>query len=312
MNRPFAVRRSLLLLVLLAAAPLLLPGGAGAAGKSKSKSKGKEPPPPPVGEVKSGDWTCYAPPDFAAMTESQRRSERSKAWSYLEKLAAGQLREGFKIIDSEDLTYFETAFLGRPALLDGWLADNYKHCQAAAAGKESQDAYLSWFSKQGKELEAGECYRPLAYEYHNFMDIQAEWQFRLHACKDDQVLIEATGEENGKYTVTDTGDFKKNKYITASGDPDLPQAGDAGVVPDMPLGALVMRFESEDGSYTRFYAVGHKLEWQAPDHGFISFQLNDTTYFDNKFHDLKGAIDYLGIDVYPAEKGEQTSQEGLP
>lgn len=322
--RRFLVLIALVLSSSLVAAPALAKKGKAAEwaaekskkeGKKKKKKKGEEEAPPAVGPVQVGKFTCYAPPNWAAMTESQRRIARSEALEHLMGLVQGKVNDGFAIKNEQDLTYFETAFYGRPQLLDDWAEDNWKRCKAVGEGKAKPSAYLSWISAQGAELEAGECYKPLDYEYHNFMEIQAGWQLRVHVCSGDKFLVEATGEENGKYTVADTGKYKDNVYVTATGQPvlagkydgmsELPAdvvavpAGDLGLVPEEPLGALVMRFESEDGSYTKYFLVGQELEFEAPDHGFVSFAVNDTVYYDNRFHDIRGAIDYLGLDIYP-------------
>ena len=49
--------------------------------------------------------------------------------------------------------------------------------------------------------------------------------------------------------------------------------------------------------------IGHRAEFKAADHGFLYFSVNDTTYYDNVFHGLGGAVDFLGIDIYPAVGG---------
>jgi hypothetical protein len=308
------MRRSSLLVLLLLIALALVASPAFAAKKGKKK-KGAAEEPPPVGKVMVGKFACYAPPDFAKIEGSAILTARSEALEFVMGTAYGTVNEGFKIEDDEAISYLETAFYGRPALLDEWLPENFKRCKAVGEGKMKASEYLAWLAKQGEELEAGECYKPLDYEYHNFMDIQVGWQYRIHVCKDDQALIETTGLDNGKYTIQDTGKWKENVYITADGmpvaagkydkmDPLPPEAvaqpaGDKGPVAEEPHGAVVMRFEAEDGSYTKYFLVGAKLEFQAPDHGFISFTVNDTTFFDNKFHDVRGAIDYLGLDIYP-------------
>jgi len=313
------MRRSTVLTLLLLIALALIAAPAFAK-KKKKKKKGAAEEPPPVGKVMVGKFACYAPPDFAKMSGTDRVVARSEALEYVMGLANGTVNEGFKFEDDEDINYLESAFYGRPALLDDWLGDNFKRCQAVGQGKAKASDYLAWFSGQGRELEEGECYKPLDYEYHNFMDIQVGWQYRIHVCKDDKALIETTGLENGKYTIQDTGKAKTNVYITADGvpvaagmydkmDPLPPEAvavpaGDKGPVPEEPHGAVVMRFEAEDGSYTKYFLVGAKLEFEAPDHGFVSFTVNDTTFFDNKYHDVRGAIDYLGLDIYPPVEGE--------
>lgn len=268
------------------------------AGKKKKKRKKGEIEAPPVGRVVVGDWTCYGPPDFAKMNNSTRRSARSDALDYLTELVNGQLQKGF-LLEGDPLLLFETAFLGRPQLLDTWLASNLEQCRLAAAGKLSAVDYSSWMGEQARELEQGECYKPLTYELHDYIDIQTEWQLRLHICKGDSILIETTGEENGQFTLEDTGKPKKNKYITAAGDPERPEAGDAGVVSDMPAGALVMRFEAEDESMTKYVLVGQGVSFKADQHGYISFSINDATYFNNVFRNIKGAKDYLSLDIYP-------------
>lgn len=304
------MRNSRVLLVLIVLCALALVAAPAVAAKKKKKKKRGQVEPPPAGRVTVGQWTCYGAPDFAKMTNSERRSARADALEYLTTLVNGQLQEGFAM-EGESLLLFETAFLGRPQLLDGWLGENFAQCKSVAEGKLDPKDYAKWLGAAAREFEAGECYKPLTYEYHNFLDIQSEWQMRLHICKDDKILIESTGEENGQYTIEDTGKAKKNTYITASGDPAQPEAGDKGIAMDLPAGALIMRFEAEDESMTKFFLVGHRLEFHADQHGFISFTINDTTYFDNKFRNVGGAIDYLGVDIYPPEDQEGNYDTGV-
>ena len=299
-----------LLLLLLAGLVLCMVAPPALAKKRKKKKKGAEEP-PPVGEVVIGKWTCYGPPDFAGLTDGKRRAARGEALDYLQRFVTGKVMEGFAIEGDEDLTYFETAFLGRPSLIDTWLGENFERCKAVGKGKAKPSAYLEYLSKIGRELEKGECYRPLDYEYHNYLDIQSGWQFRIHVCSGDKVLIETTGAENGRYTLEDSGKVKKNKYITSAGDPEKPEAGEAGLVADQPHGAVLLRYEAEDGSYTKYHSVGLAMEWQAPEHGFISFAVNDTTYFNNAFHDGRSGIDFMGIDVYPSVGKGGTTNESL-
>jgi len=290
-------QRRILFLFLVLCSLTLVAAPAFAAKKKKRKKKG-EVEAAPVGKVVIGDWTCYSPPDFAKMNNSERRQARSDSLDYLNPLVNGQSQKGFAM-EGDPLLLFETAFLGRPQLLDTWLAVNFEQCKLVASGKLSYADYADWMGDQARELEAGECYKPLTYELHDYIDIQTGWQLRLHMCKGDSILVETTGEENGQFTIEDTGKPKKNHYITAMGDPERPEAGETGVVSDMPAGALIMRFEAEDESMTRFEFVGKSLEFTATQHGYISFSINDTTYFNNKFRNVGGAKDYLSLDIYP-------------
>lgn len=301
--------KRIFLLVLCAFATLCLMAPAALA-KKKPKKGEEEATPPPAGEVMIGQWKCYVSPNWATLSHSERLSARSRALVYLQDLTGGKVVQDF-VMEGESLTQFENAFLGRPELVEEFLPANFERCKAVGEGRLQPAEYLEYLKSLGWELEQGQCHNPLTYEYHNFMDIQSDWQFKLHICKDDQILVEATGEANGQYTVQAKEKIKDNRYITAVGDPEMPLAGDAGLVSDLPLGALVMRFEAEDDSYTRFFLIGQHYEFKAPDHGYISFAVNDTTYFDNKFRDASGAIDYLGLDIYPPADQQNTVQEQI-
>lgn len=307
------------ILSLLALIALALVASPALAKKKKKKKRGKkgDTAAAVVGPVQIGEWSCYSPPDFAALNATKRAEARQAGYEHVEKLVTGTQREGFKIDSYEALEFFETAFLGRPQLLDTWLAENFTRCKAVAEGKATEADYLDYLTSIGRKLESDQCYKPLTYEYHNFMEVAAAWQFRLHVCKGNKLLIESTGEENGKFTLDDKGKAKQNTYITADGkivaagmlektDAEgkvgqllQAEAGEGGLASDMPLGTLLMRFESEDDSYTKYVNIGLSSTFEAPDHGYISFAVNDNTYYDNKFHDVRGAIDYLGLDIYP-------------
>ena len=295
---------TLVLFALLSVALVATPAMA-----KKKKKKGAEEAPPEPGAVFVGNFPCYRPPDFSKITSNgERKKLRQQGFEAVNKLVTGVAQdksdaalEMFKI-DNDEYAFFETAFLGRPQLLDYWLDENFAKCQAVGTGKMKEKAYFEYLSTVGRELESNECYKPLDYEWHDFLDIASDWQRRVHVCKGDKVLIETTGEENGQYTITDTGKMADNTFMTAAGDPNTPEAGAAGLVAEYPLGALLLRFEAEDDSYTKYYLIGASLRFTSPDHGTLSFAINDTTYFDNKFRDIKGAIDYLGVDIYPEEK----------
>jgi hypothetical protein len=300
---------ALILLILVAVCFLATPALA-----KKKKKRGKrgaeEITPPPAGEMMVGDWKCYYSPDFSSLKQTDRLMARSLALVYLQDFVTGKVMEGFKL-RGESLTQFENAFLGRPELVEDFLPTNFAKCKAVGEGKLDPEVYLDYLKKLGWQLEAGQCHNPLAFEYHNFMDIQSDWQFKLHICEDDKILIETTGEKNGQFTVAAQDRLSKSRFITAEGDPEMMEAGEIGLVPELPLGAVIMRFEAEDDSYTKYFYVGHSLEFTAPAHGFVSFAINDTTYFDNKFRDASGAIDYLGLDIYPPVDQENTVEEAL-
>ena len=130
------MRRTMLfvLLVLLSLGLMVIPAFAAKKGKKKKKKGGEEPP--PVGEIFVGNMPCYAPPDFGALSEGKRRMERQNGFQSVNKLVTGVAvgKDGAALaqykIEDDDYDYFERAFLGRPQLLDDWLGENLKKCEA--------------------------------------------------------------------------------------------------------------------------------------------------------------------------------------
>ena len=304
-------RRTLLVILFTLIAVALVAPAAIAKPKKKKKKRGEEEvTPAPVGEVMIGEWKCYASPQWESLKNTDRLMARSDALNYLSQLVGGTKMEGFAL-EGESLGEFENAFLGRAELVEEWLPVIFDKCKAVGEGKMEPSVFLEDLKTLGWKLEEGQCRNPLTFEYHNFMDIQSDWQFKLHICKDDQILVETTGEKNGQYTVQAKDRLRDSKFITAAGDVDMMEAGEAGLVSDMPLGAMIMKFEAEDESSTKYFYVGTTLEFKAPEHGYVSFAINDNTYFDNKFRDASGAIDYLGLDIYPPADQENTVQETI-
>lgn len=252
--------------------------------------------PPPVGWIESGGGiSCYHPPDFEATPhEIARRQARQQTHDQIRRMLAGEVIEGIEFTE-EELDEFDVAFLGRPEKIEAFSRTNWENCRKYAAGQMTLADYRHFLARAPKDAMKGECTNPLMYELHDYLSIQNDWQVRRHVCKDDQVLIEST--ETSRYTVSDNGE--NTKWINLHGDPDVPAAGEGYPCPECPLGALLIRFENEDTGEITVQALGPSMEFKAPANGWISFAINDTTYFDNRFYEENGVRDYLSIDIYP-------------
>lgn len=283
-------RRLLPIAVLLV---VLLPATSALA-KKKKKSE-EPPPPPPTGWVDVGNGiSCYNPPEYSKLAEIDRRQARQATHEAVKGVLRGE--RGMEMDFGEEfLDEFDVAFLGRPEKIEAFSRTNWENCNQVARGQMSLSDYKYFLSKAPKDAMKGECTNPLMYELHDYLGIQNDWQVRRHVCKADQVLIEST--QKSKYTVNDTG--KDAKWINLAGDPDVPQAGEGFPCPECPLGALLIRFEDEETGEVQVRAMGGSYEFKAPANGYISFAINDTTYFDNRFYEANGLKDYLSIDIYP-------------
>lgn len=278
----------------LAIACLLPPSAALA---KKKKGEPAPPPPPKVGWIEAGKGVqCFNPPDFATATgEVQRRQMRQQAVDALRAIYQGGKVEGVALSE-QDIEEFEVAFLGRPEKVEAFSRSAFEKCQEVGKGSLSASDFQYYLAKAPKDAMKGECTNPLMYQLHDYLSIQSDWQVRRHVCEGDKVLIEST--ETSKYTVADAG-AKGTKWINLLGDPDVPQAGEGYFCPGCPLGALLIRFENEDTGEVQVQAMGSALEYTAPGNGYISFTINDTTYFDNRFYEKDGIKDYLSIGIYP-------------
>jgi len=287
-------RTGVMILVTLIAVALCAP-----VAHAKKKKKKEEAP-----KIEPGTWydyhgtQCYNPPDFASeQNEPKRRMLRQNAMDEMMKLLKGEINEQI-VVEERKIDAWETDFLGKPKAIEPFVAENLTECKKFADGELGLGAYVKWLAGGGKRATAGDCVNPLQYELHQNLTVQEGWQVRRHMCKDDQVLIETT--RDNKYTVADTGDYDTTPWITPEGDPTQPEAGPDYPCPQCPVGAVVYRFEFDDDSKeTLLGTLGPELEFKAPGHGYISFTVNDQTYYDNRFHEDKGVIDYLPLSIYP-------------
>ena len=306
-------RWSLSLLITVIAMALIAP-----AAMAKKKKKSDEPPAP-----EPGAWfdyhgvQCYQPPAFAAESnEPKKRMLRQNAMEAMLALMRGEINEQF-VVDERKIDDWETDFLGKPVAIEPFLVENLAKCKTYAEGELGLKAYADWVASGGRRATAGDCHNPLTYELHQTMTVQDGWQVRRHMCKQDQVLIETS--ETNRYTVADTGDYATTAWINPTGNcvdvsgaepvtiecPPALTAVDPATLPcpDCPWGAVVYRFENEETGDITFGTLGSSMEFKSEFNGWISFTVNDVTYYDNTFHEANGVIDYLPLSIYPPVLG---------
>lgn len=296
-------RSSLLIVVTVISVGLIAP-----AAYAKKKKKEEAP------KIEPGTWfdyhgtQCYNPPDFESeQNEPKRRMMRQKAMDEMAKLLKGEINEQI-VIEERKFDAWETDFLGKPTAIEGFTQRGLEKCKAFADGELGLSAYTKWLADGGKRATEGDCHNPLQYELHQNLTVQEGWQVRRHMCTGDQVLIETT--EDNKYTVADTGDYETTPWITPDGDPNQPEAGPDYPCPHCPVGAVVYRFEFEDeGKEDELGVLGTSKEFKASGNGYISFTVNDQTYYDNRFHEKDGVIDYLPLAIYPPILGIDDPEE---
>jgi len=273
-------------MMLMAALPILALG----CGK-----KDAAPAPPPVGWHQEEGWTmqCYFPPDYGSLNESQRRLERSQILDEMISQWNGSREDGVSF-DEDDIMTLETVLLGRPEKIEAVSQGNLTECKKVATGS-SASAWNSWVRSLPAKLTDGECLTPFDFTMFDYLDIGAGWQRTLPICQGD--VIKISGTENDKYRITDKG-----PWINVAGDTSQPPASELpcnleGCHP----GTLILRFVSEAG-VENIYAVGEELIFTAPEHGEISYQINDTTMYDNTWYTKGGLTDHTAIEISAMEE----------
>lgn len=263
--------------------------------KDKKKKKKDEVEAPLVGWNRSEGWPgdCYYPPQWDQLPATDRKIARSEALDAMLSQWQGGRDDGISF-DEELTTDVETVLLGRPEAIEQVAADNLARCQAVMAGGDKGE-WEQWLKSLPAKLTEGECRQPLDYTMFDYLSIGTGWQRPLSICQGETVRISGTVKD--RYRVTEDG-----PWINVEGDPDQPAVGT-----DLPcnvegcfVGQLIMKFEADSG-WTKVMPVGAELIFTAPEHGTISYRINDDTFFDNTWYKSRGIEDHTAIEVSPAQ-----------
>ena len=66
-------------------------------------------------------------------------------------------------------------------------------------------------------------------------------------------------------------------------------------------GMLIMKFVGKATGFETIVPVGVSAVFTAPEDGEISYRINDTSFYDNKWHQSGSVIDHTAIEVSPAQ-----------
>ena len=155
-------------------------------------------------------------------------------------------------------------------------------------------AWSAWFSGLRSKLLEGECMQPLTYTLFDYLDITRGWQRPVPMCKGDRARI--WGTETDKYRISDDG-----AWITVAGN------GERATGADYPcniegcfVGMLVGKFTTDAGVEVVF-PIGTGIEYEAPENGTVTWSINDTTWYDNKYYKSATIEDRTAVTIEPAK-----------
>jgi hypothetical protein len=257
--------------------------------QAKRKKKRKGPAPAGWVEGEEGKPACYNPPDWEQLQLIDRKMKRSEVMDEFMGQWKGNRSDGVSF-DSYTIDKVDTVLLGRPERIEEVAKENYALCQ-----KGDVTAWERWAASLPGKLTAGECRKPLDYTMFDHLEIGTGWQRQLPICKGDKIVLKASPQD--KYRVTDDG-----PWINVAGDGGKPTVGMSDWpcnIPGCLAGILMFRFVGESGQ-TSLYVAGTELTFTAPEHGTIDYRINDTQFYDNKWHTAGGITDHTSIEISPS------------
>jgi hypothetical protein len=216
----------------------------------------------------------------------------------MKKQWLGQKDDGVKMDDTV-VDNLETTLLGRPTAIEGVAAGNRDQCialrKAAGGGGGGVDAWTSYVSGLPAKLTAGECTTPpLTYTVFDYLDIGNGWQRPIGLCKGDVAHIIATAKD--KYRISETG-----PWINVEGDPSQKAAETYPCnIEGCNVGMLVGKFTTDAGVETVF-PIGAEHTFKAPENGTLTYSINDTAWYDNRWFKTGAIEDHTGVTVEPGE-----------
>jgi hypothetical protein len=244
-------------------------------------------------------FACYYPPDFTVLPEGSRIAARANALDEMKTQWLGKRGDGISF-DESRTDDVDTVLLGSPEKIEKVVSDNLAHCLEVAKASTTLEggdskAWNAWFTNLPASLTAGECIAHFDVQMFDYLEIGSGWQRDVNLCAGDKVLI--TASTNDYYRISEKG-----PWINAAGDPDQPTTtGDWPCNKEGCLaGMFIVRFTTAAGVET-VYPAGLEFGFTAPEHGTLSYRVNDATFFDNMYRQKGSLIDKTAIEIAAAE-----------
>ncbi len=269
---------------------------------AQAKKRAAEPAAPPVGWYaqpagkKTPGWLgeCYFPPVWGELELVDRRMARQEALQALKSQWLGQ-RSELVSFEPHVVEEVEMTLLGLPAKIEEVATRNAGFCQAVMARGASTGAWEMWLSGLSTQLVAGQCRKPLDYQLVQYLRLDVGWQEEIPMCAEDRARIKAA--TNDRYRIEPGG-----PWINADGDLDQPVT-DASLPCNREgcfRGQLVGLFVTVSG-IEMVFPIGTSAEFEAPEHGTLSFAVNDDSYSDNVWYTEGPITDHTAVTVMPAD-----------
>jgi len=245
---------------------------------------------------------CYRPPDFeVAEGRSARRLLRANAMSEASKRWRGEKDSSFSL-SPDTIDGLENALLSQPEFIETTLQQELTSCLAWARAEITLDTHRRWYRTHLTQLNQALCFVDPFELITQYIEVDQHWQAEIPMCQNQVIHIKAL---KGQYTVEAKDTDEHTTWIGAEGLQDQPANG-----LELPCslegcfrGQVVGRFVDRDGSALVF-PVGLETYFQAPNHGTVTFGINDDTLYDNRFRTVDRVMDFLAVEIRPARASD--------
>ncbi len=258
---------------------------------AEAKKKKDPPPPPQEWAMEEGmKAQCWYPPVFEGMAEGDRKLARQASLEAMKAQWLGQRDDGVKFEDMvvDDV---ETVLLGRPQQIESIARANLELCKTYMKGGDL-GPWSAWLSSLPGKLTEGECLQPLTYTLFDYLDIARTWQRPITLCQGDVAKITATIKD--RYRISDKGE-----WINVEGTAEKAIGADYPCnIEGCMVGMLVGRFVTEKGVEIIF-PIGAGTTFTAAENGEITWSINDTTWYDNKYFKSATIEDRTAVTIEP-------------
>lgn len=251
----------------------------------------------PVGFVKIGDQTCYAPVDMAGMARSEAQKTRMALQQEAMERWTGEYDETFRL-SSKLVSRLENQMMTAPGDVQGILDEDFRLCEVWARGALSQANYEKELNHYIDGLSKDRCEPKMLANVGGQLQVSVDWQIPVDLCAGQRVHIKSS---RGLYVIQPPKPGEAPLHMDATGHSAddrfdaFSLCTETGCLPGM----LIGRFESWEGE-THYFPVGLERIFEAPAHGQIQFQINDTDLLDNEFAVIDMVEEFLRIDVQSA------------
>ena len=264
---------------------------------SIAEAKKPKAPPAPAdnawGQEADMKGQCLYPADYEKLPDGERKQARQAALEAMTLQWRGSREDGVQF-EERVVEGLEITLLGRPELVEQVSRSNLDQCKAFMKGG-TMEAWQGWLLPLASKLMAGECASPLIDTMFDYLEITRAWFRSVTVCQGDRVHVNATLKD--RYRISDSGE-----WITVEGVP-----GERAIGADYPcniegcmVGMLVGKFTGDDGVETLF-PIGANHTFTASGNGQLSWSVNDTTWYDNKYFKTAAFEDRVALTIEPAE-----------